>query len=232
MHYTRGQVSSEAEAIVNNTALGTVTDAAINRVLNKVYTGWEWGFLARSATLTFATAVASVSLPSDYNGHIHFKVRDTSQNPVYEHNVSWVDYSKYILIQVPNQVGTVPSVYTISPKVSHDSTGAKGNLLIWPTFQDTTNKVCKLFYYYNPTLHVEGSSGDSEVPLFMNYNFLVEATVNELYRYMRDQRWQPRFVEQHIDEIRTNLPDNGIVSVPEMGLDARRFKSHRARFGG
>lgn len=230
MHYTRGSISSEAEAIVNNTSLGTVTDAAINRILNKLYTKWEWGFLVTSTTVSFTSAVASAALPTDYVSHLHLKFRDTNQTPVYEHNIAWIDYSKYLLITQPTLTGTVPNVYTVSPTVSHGTAGASGNVLIYPTLQSAGT--CRLIYHYLPTAITEGSTGDATAILFQNYNVLVEATVNELYRYMRDPRYQPRWLEATVEELRQNTMDSGIVSVPEMGLDPRRFKNHKARLGG
>lgn len=231
MHYTRGSVSSEAEAIVGNLSLGTITDSAINRVLNKLYTKWEWGFLTKQATVAFSVSIASVALPTDYVGHLHLKWRDTSASPAYEHNIAWIDYSKYILINTPLEVSNVPRIYTISPQVSHGASGSLGNILIWPTFQTSSNPNCQLSYYYLPTIIAKGAGGDSSVILFQNYNFLVEATVNELYRYLRDPRYQPRWIEATVDEIRQNMLDFGAVSVPTIGLDPKVFKSYRARFG-
>ena len=231
MHYNRGQIASEAEAIVNNTALGTVTDSIINRVLYKLYTNYEWGFLTSSTTVTFSSATASAGLPSDYLGHLHCKWRDTSASPIYEHNLAWIDYSKYLMINTPLQVAAQPKVYTISPQVRHGSAGAVGNLLIWPTFETTSNPNCTLIYFALPTQVVEGTAGDGAVPLFQNHAFLVEATVNELWNYMRDPRHDPNFIGRNIGDVRSNMMDFGAVSVPEVGLDPRRFKSHRGRFG-
>lgn len=231
MHYTRGSIASEAEAIVNNTVLGTVTDSAINRVLNKLYTKWEWGFLVKQTNLTFSASIASVALPTDYTGHLHLKWRDTSATPAYEHNIAWIDYSAYLLINTPLQTSNIPKVYTISPTVSHDSSGMLGNVRIWPTFQTTSNPVCQLTYYYLPTLIAKGTTGDATTIPFPNFNFLVEATVNELYRYLRDPRYQPRWIEATVEEVRQGMLDFGAISVPTIGLDPRRFKPHRARFG-
>lgn len=231
-HYTRGQIASEAEAIINNDNLGTVTDAAINRVLNQIYTAYEWGFLISKATLTFSgSAVASAALPTDYNGHLHAKWRDTSQTPTFEHNLAWMDYSQYLTLNAPNQTSNVPQRYTISPMVGHDSNGATGNLLIWPTFDTASNPNIELTYYRLPSQITKGSGGDGAVPLFQNYNFLVEATVNELYRYLRDQRFDPLFIRRHIGEVRDNMGDFGAVSQQTIGLDPRFFKNHKARFG-
>ena len=231
MHYTRGSVSSEAEAIINNMSLGTVTDAAINRVLNKLYTKWEWGFLTTRATLTFAVSIASVALPTDYVSHLHLKWRDNSGSPAFEHNIAWIDYSKYLLINTPLQTSNIPQVYTVSPQVSHGSSGSLGNVLIWPTFQTNSSPNCQLIYYYLPTIVTEGTGGDATTIPFQNYIFLVEATVNELYRYLRDQRYQPRWIEATVDEIRQNMLDFGAISVPTIGLDPKVFKRHKARFG-
>jgi len=231
LHYTRGDIAAEAEGIVNNSNLGTVTDAAINRVLNKIYTTFEWGFLVKKATITFTSAVASAVLPTDYSAHLHAKWRDTSQTPAFEHNLAWMDYSDYLTLNAPNQVGTIPKRYTISPSVSHDSSGSVGNLLIWPTFQTASNPNIEITYYYLPTSFTKGSTGDTAVPLFQNYDFLVEATVNELYRYLRDPRFDPFFVRRNIGEVRDNMRDFGAVSVQTVGRDPRMFKPHKGRFG-
>lgn len=229
MHYSRGQISSEAEAIVNNTALGTITDSIINRILYKLYTNYEWGFLVTSTTVTFSSAVASANLPTDYTAHLHLKWRDTSQSPAFEHNIAWIDYSKYLTINTPTQVSNIPKVYTISPTARHGSSGAVGNVLIWPTFETTSNPNCQLIYYHLPSAIAEGSSGDGIVPLFQNHAFIVEATVNELWNYMRDPRYNHQFIQQNIGEIRANMMDYGGISVPEIGLDPRRFKQPKAR---
>ncbi len=231
MHYNRGQIASEAEAIVNNTNLGTITDSIINRLLYKLYTNWEWGFLVSSTTVTFSSAVASAVLPSDYLGHLHMKWRNTSQSPVYEHNLAWIDYSKYLMITTPNQVAAQPKVYTISPQVRHGSAGAVGNVLIWPTFETTSNPNCTLIYYALPSQISEGTAADGVVPVFQNHAFLVDCTVNELRAYLRDPRYDPNFMERNIGEVRSNMMDFGAVSVPEIGLDPRRFRNHRGRFG-
>lgn len=231
MHYNRGQIASEAEAIVNNTNLGTITDAIINRILYKLYTNYEWGFLISSTTITFSSAVASAALPTDYLGHLHLKWRDTSQTPNFEHNIAWMDYSDYLTITTPLQLGNIPKRYTIAPSVRHGSAGAIGNLLIWPTFETTSNPNCQLIYYALPTVIVEGTAGDGVVPAFQNHAFLVEATVNELRNYQHDPRYDWRFIENNIGVVRTNMRDFGAISVPEVGLDPRRFKSHKGRFG-
>lgn len=232
MHYSRGQITSEAEAIVNNTQLGTVTDSILNRILFKLYTNYEWGFLINSTTVSYSSGIASAALPTDYLGHLHVKWRDTSTTPNLEHNLAWVDYSKYLMIDTPRQIANIPKLYTISPQVRHGSAGAIGNLLIWPTFDTTSNPNVQLIYYALPTAIAEGSAGDGVVPQFQNHSFLVDCTVNELWNYMRDPRHDPRYIQNNIGEVRSNMMDFGAVSIPEVGLDPRRFKPHKSRFGG
>lgn len=224
--YTRGQITSEAEDAVNNTSLGTVSDAYMNRILTKLYTEYEWGFLLGSAVISFSAGLSSAALPTDYIAHFDMKYRDSNGT---ETALRWIEFSDYQMITVPSTQGQQPTYYTISPAVYQTSSGAVGNIKIWPTFQTAGSTV--MTYYQMPTLPVLGTSGDATIPRFHNGNYLVDCLVNELYGYMRDPRYIRRYVEQSIGEVRANMRDWGNITVPTVGLDPFKFRSHNARRG-
>jgi len=218
-----GQITSAAEHTVNNTSLGTITDMYLNILLNKLYVDYEWNFLIRSTTVVFASATASAALATDYSKHFHFKWVDGTQSPPQETNIVYKDFSEYVLISNTKQTATHPAIYTIAPEAVQGSSGTTSQILIWPTFDELAT--CTLFYYSLPG----EISTDAGFPVFKDHAFLVDALTNELFKYLRDPRYDWQFIERNISRVRNNMRDFGGVTVPTIKLNPAVFKPWRSR---
>lgn len=190
-------------------------------MMQRIYTEFSWDFTLKSQTVSFAAGIATAQIASDYLRNYHAQWIDTSVTPNQYNALQWEEYPVFIQTFDPGRTAHKPEKYSISPELSMVTSGSAtistAQINIYPTF--ATASSIKLTYYSLPV-----DLGTAGVPAFPDHAFLVDGLVNELYRYMRDNRYEPRFIDAFVARYRRNLPDSGIGGVQRVRLAPGVFR--------
>jgi len=191
--------------------------------MDRLYTEYQWEFMLKSTTLSFGVGVASASIATDYKHQFHCKWVNTDVSPTEEKNVTWLPYAEFIQREDPNRQGTFPRNYTTYqvPSVSGGS-GAKGKILIHPVFA-TADSLTQTYYAG------ESSIGTSATPAFPNHSFLVDALINELWKYNGDPRHDPMFIERYHRRMGRGDKEAGVSGSDRVRLDPTVFGYKKRR---
>jgi len=222
---TKQQIVDVATQIVNNTSatFGTFAQTVFDLMLDRIYTEFDWPFMMTNQTLTFATGVGSAAIATNYQAQFHAKWIDSSVSPAQERDLVWKPFEEWVQIGDPTRTDHRPTHYTINPGRSLNSSGAVAKMLIYPTF--ATSDSVKFYYYKAEAFGLATTA----VPMFPNHAFLVDALVNELYKYANDPRHNPAFIEAFHVRVSKKKEDTGIVGTERVRLDPGVFKHPKMR---
>lgn len=194
--WTRGTILDQALKRVGNVKIKQLGRDQLNRLLEAVYSKWEWPFLYTTLNFTFPAAntggtmtqFASTALPADFlktqsettGLRILARNGNAFNRPVVE-----VSPLEFVRIAIPNdQEGQAPRVFYCSL--------AESILYFWPRPTDTVS--AQLVYKFLPDDMPIGTGDtdpvtiayDADIPLFPWGGFLAKAMEQWAHTYEKD----------------------------------------------
>jgi len=211
--------------VSRGTELDAICDVRLNVILDELYENYTWEFLSKDppATITFAAASQTWTLPADYLKFMVLMLVRSDLNAANPSNspLHKIDYTQYQMLSNPLQQGT-PALVAINKTFT--DVGAPGAVAyVYPVPDKTYTG--RLSYYYKPNFDI----ADSAEPTFPDSAMLVELLTNALlgmgYGNRELQReYDPELMEKIMGRHRRNQVDNGIY--PQRArLDPRKFSS-------
>ena len=216
-----GIILAAEQNVSRGSELDTIAGTRLDMILDELYENYLSEMLSKNppATITFAAASQTWTLPSDYLKFMVLTLVRSDLNAANPTNIVLpkIDFSDYQQLSNPLAPGT-PQLVSIN-RIFTDVGGSGCVAYVWPV--PNIAYTGRLSYYYKPDYSVSTSTQ----PTFPDTMLLVELLTNALLGmgYKSSSRqYDPNLIDKLMTRHRRNQADNGIY--PQRAkLDGRKF---------